>query len=267
MHTASRSRPQSHPGDRHKSILGPRLPANSGGSGSSLLSLITDFLFPSEVSQVCSLKTPAGGEARNVLVNINPKQDGLKTGCFPGLAGVWTVAGILYPQVLECTVVLNMQRVCTFRTCSCFWELVERITGSESAEQNVGTGETWILRSFPGGREHYSQKLQEGGCAKALPKEPGCPVWRAGSLCCSGLLFGQSEVPGSLLCTFPHGLHQAGEAHVFGLLQAPHQPLLHDRNKFLIAQLSIAWKKRQRQVSEGLGTKMRKFHCHISSKV
>lgn len=55
-----------------------------------------------------------------------------------------------------------------------------------------------------------------------------------------GLLFGQSEVPGRFLCAFPHGLHEAGEAHVFGLLQASHQPLLHDGDKFLIAQLSIA---------------------------
>lgn len=58
--------------------------------------------------------------------------------------------------------------------------------------------------------------------------------------CCLGLLFRQSKVPGSFLCTFPHGLHEAGEAHVFGLLEASHQPLLHDGNKFLIAQLPIA---------------------------
>lgn len=58
--------------------------------------------------------------------------------------------------------------------------------------------------------------------------------------CCFGLLFGQSEVPGSFLRTLPHGLHEAGEAHVFGLLQASHQPLLHDGHKFLIAQLPVA---------------------------
>lgn len=61
-----------------------------------------------------------------------------------------------------------------------------------------------------------------------------------GPLLLFGLLFGQSKVPGSFLCTFPHGLHEAGEAHIFGLLQASHQPLLHDGNKFLIAQLPVA---------------------------
>lgn len=51
---------------------------------------------------------------------------------------------------------------------------------------------------------------------QGAPGEGGGPSHR------SGLLFGQSEVPGSFLCTLPHGLHEAGEAHVFGLLQASH---------------------------------------------
>ena len=83
-------------------------------------------------------------------------------------------------------------------------------------------------------------KAAAGRLCQGSAQGSRCLVWRGGSLRSFGLLFGQREVPGSLLCTFPHGLHEAGEAHVFGLLQASHQPLLHDRNKFLIAQLSIA---------------------------
>lgn len=71
-----------------------------------------------------------------------------------------------------------------------------------------------------------------------------------------GTLFGQSKVPGSFLGTFPHGLHEAGEAHVLGLLQASHQPLLHDGNELLVAQLPIAWRmSRHRSVSGDSGTK------------
>lgn len=86
--------------------------------------------------------------------------------------------------------------------------------------------------------------LPEATAGRVVPRL--CPrgqgaLGGGGGLSCSfALLFRQSEVPGSFLCTFPHGLHEAGEAHVFGLLKASHQPLLHDGNKFLIAQLPIA---------------------------
>lgn len=60
------------------------------------------------------------------------------------------------------------------------------------------------------------------------------------------LLLGSREVPRCLLGTLPHGPHEPGEAHVLGLLQAPHQPLLHDGNKLLVAQLPVPCEKEEK---------------------
>lgn len=49
------------------------------------------------------------------------------------------------------------------------------------------------------------------------------------------------KVPGGVLGALPHGAHQPREAHVLGFLQPTHQPLLHDGDELLIAELPVAW--------------------------
>lgn len=49
------------------------------------------------------------------------------------------------------------------------------------------------------------------------------------------------EVPGGILGALPHGAHQSSKAHVFGFLQPPHQPLLHNGYELLITKFSVPW--------------------------
>lgn len=48
------------------------------------------------------------------------------------------------------------------------------------------------------------------------------------------------KVPGRVLGALPHGAHQPREAHVLGFLQPTHQPLLHDGDELLVAELPVA---------------------------
>jgi len=93
----------------------------------------------------------------------------------------------------------------------------------------AGEGSTKRPFSYKRGTRRQVPALRQGfgPPARAVPLGPG-----------------QGEVPRRLLGTLPHSAHQACEAHVLGLLQAPHQPLLHDGHKLLVAQLAVPCKER-----------------------
>lgn len=85
--------------------------------------------------------------------------------------------------------------------------------------------------------QEKKREVHEAGGGRAWLVRPSCAGVPLGP--------GQGEVPGRLLGALPHSAHQTCEAHVFGLLQAPHQPLLHDGHKLLVAQLAIPCKERK----------------------
>lgn len=59
------------------------------------------------------------------------------------------------------------------------------------------------------------------------------------------------KVPGGVLGALPHGAHQPREAHVLWFLQPTHQPLLHDGDELLVAELPVPWRTEGRTGGDG----------------
>lgn len=187
--------------------------------------------------------------AGSALVNINPHGETAEQRCDPG----WGWRGWEAPAFTRRALVKGA-KVSTLKTCSCF-QTFDLTADSEPSRTLTGSGKggevsRGSLRSLP---ERWGRRALLPEAAAVRRKGHSKGPARVQEV---GMLFGESKVPGSFLGTFPHGLHEPREAHVLGFLQTSHQPLLHDGDKLLIAQLSVAWKMRKRTgVSRDSGTK------------